>query len=62
MLVGDNDFIVVSFWIVAVAMLAVTIFFYAEAGPVTSHWKSFLQVGAAHYKYVYTYIYIYTYV
>merc|ERR1712032_673017 len=41
------------------AMIAATVFFYAEAGSVTTHWKTSLHVGglvtlvaAVHYMYM----------
>merc|ERR1712146_680841 len=48
-----------SFWIISIAMIAATVFFYAEAGTVVSHWKTSLHVGglvtlvaAVHYMYM----------
>merc|ERR1711874_272483 len=42
---SEHDFTAVSFWIISIAMIAATVFFYAEAGSVTSHWKTSLHVG-----------------
>merc|ERR1712107_408232 len=42
---GESDFTAVSFWIISIAMIAATVFFYAEAATVTSHWKTSLHVG-----------------
>merc|ERR1712137_1320041 len=56
---GESDFTAVSFWIISIAMIAATVFFYAEAATVTSHWKTSLHVGglvtlvaAVHYMYM----------
>merc|ERR1712007_110358 len=56
---GETDFTAVSFWIISIAMIAATVFFYAEAATVTSHWKTSLHVGglvtlvaAVHYMYM----------
>merc|ERR1711877_55782 len=45
--------------IISIAMIAATVFFYAEAATVTSHWKTSLHVGglvtlvaAVHYMYM----------
>merc|ERR1711878_231420 len=49
----------ISFWIISIAMVAATVFFFAEAATVTSHWKTSLHVGglvtlvaAVHYMYM----------
>merc|ERR1712151_919130 len=42
---SEHDFTAVSFWIISIAMIAATVFFYAEAGSVTTHWKTSLHVG-----------------
>merc|ERR1712149_11288 len=54
-----NDPVGISFWIISIAMIASTVFFYAEAATVTSHWKTSLHVGglvtlvaAVHYMYM----------
>jgi len=56
---SEHDFTAVSFWIISIAMIAATVFFYAEAGTVSSHWKTSLHVGglvtlvaAVHYMYM----------
>jgi len=56
---GQHDFTAVSFWIISIAMIASTVFFYAEAGTMNSHWKTSLHVGglvtlvaAVHYMYM----------
>merc|ERR1712217_1007873 len=56
---NEHDFTAVSFWIISIAMIASTVFFYAEAATVTSHWKTSLHVGglvtlvaAVHYMYM----------
>merc|ERR1712118_316654 len=56
---NEHDFTAVSFWIISIAMIASTVFFYAEAGTVTSHWRTSLHVGglvtlvaAVHYMYM----------
>jgi len=54
-----NDGVAISFWIISIAMIAATAFFFAEAGTVKSHWKTSLHVGAlvtlvagVHYMYM----------
>merc|ERR1712134_186381 len=56
---NEHDFTAVSFWIISIAMIASTVFFYAEAATVTNHWKTSLHVGglvtlvaAVHYMYM----------
>jgi len=56
---NEHDFPAVSFWVISIAMIAATVFFYAEAATVTSHWKTSLHVGglvtlvaAVHYMYM----------
>merc|ERR1711918_54808 len=53
------DGVAISFWIISIAMIAATVFFYAEAATVHSHWKTSLHVGglvtlvaAVHYMYM----------
>merc|ERR1712076_139591 len=41
-----NDGVAISFWIISIAMIAATAFFFAEAATVTTHWKTSLHVGA----------------
>merc|ERR1712060_816328 len=54
-----NDNVAISFWIISIAMIAATFFFFAEAATVSSHWKTSLHVGAlvtlvagVHYMYM----------
>jgi bacteriorhodopsin len=54
-----NDGVAISFWIISIAMIASTFFFFAEAASVASHWKTSLHVGAlvtlvaaVHYMYM----------
>merc|ERR1711988_1126168 len=54
-----NDGVAISFWIISIAMIAATVFFFAEAGTVLSHWKTSLHVGGlvtlvagVHYMYM----------
>ena len=54
-----NDFVGVSFWIISVAMVASTAFFFVEAGNMTSHWRTSVVVAglvtliaAVHYYYM----------
>merc|ERR1712139_727641 len=54
-----TDGVAISFWIISIAMIAATAFFFAEAGTVKSHWKTSLHVGAlvtlvagVHYMYM----------
>jgi len=54
-----TDGVAISFWIISIAMIASTFFFFAEAGTVRSHWKTSLHVGAlvtlvagVHYMYM----------
>jgi bacteriorhodopsin len=54
-----DDGVAISFWIISIAMIAATAFFFAEAATVTSHWKTTLHVGAlvtlvagVHYMYM----------
>jgi bacteriorhodopsin len=56
---NEHDFTAVSFWIISIAMIAATVFFFAEAGTVSNHWKTSLHVGglvtlvaAVHYMYM----------
>jgi len=54
-----NDGVAISFWIISIAMIAATAFFFAEASTVRAHWKTTLHVGAlvtlvagVHYMYM----------
>jgi bacteriorhodopsin len=56
---NEHDGPAVSFWIISIAMIAATVFFYAEAATVNSHWRTSLHVGglvtlvaAVHYMYM----------
>merc|ERR1712072_908055 len=56
---SESDFTAVSFWIISIAMIAATVFFFAEAATVNSHWKTSLHVGGlvtlvagVHYMYM----------
>merc|ERR1712047_750 len=56
---NEHDFTAVSFWIISIAMIAATVFFFAEAATVNSHWKTSLHVGGlvtlvagVHYMYM----------
>merc|ERR1719473_1290151 len=54
-----DDGVAISFWIISIAMIAATVFFYAEAATVNNHWKTSLHVGGlvtlvagVHYMYM----------
>jgi len=54
-----DDPVGISFWIISIAMIASTVFFFAEAATVSSHWKTSLHVGGlvtlvagVHYMYM----------
>merc|ERR1711975_146370 len=54
-----KDGVAISFWIISIAMIAATVFFFAEATCVASHWKTSLHVGGlvtlvagVHYMYM----------
>jgi len=54
-----DDGVAISFWIISIAMIAATAFFFAEASTVKAHWKTTLHVGAlvtlvagVHYMYM----------
>merc|ERR1712022_19584 len=56
---NQHDGPAVSFWIISIAMIAATVFFFAEARIVHGHWKTSLHVGglvtlvaAVHYMYM----------
>merc|ERR1711987_18573 len=56
---NQYDYVAISFWIISIAMIAATVFFFAEAPCVNSHWKTSLHVGApvtlvaaVHYMYM----------
>jgi len=55
----ETDGVAVSFWIISIAMIACTVFIFAEASAVTRHWKTSMHVGglvtmvaAVHYMYM----------
>merc|ERR1712157_451136 len=35
-----------SFWIISISMVAATVFFLMEAGAVSAHWKTSMNVGS----------------
>merc|ERR1712045_964273 len=54
-----DDGVAISFWIMGIAMIAATAFFFAEAATVRSHWQTSLHTGAlvtlvagVHYMYM----------
>jgi bacteriorhodopsin len=56
---APHDYVAVSFWIISIAMIASTVFFFAEASIVNGHWKTSLHTGglvtmvaAVHYMYM----------
>jgi len=56
---SPHDGVAISFWIISIAMIAATVFFFAEAATVHSHWKTSLHVGGlvtlvagVHYMYM----------
>merc|ERR1711998_523203 len=56
---GQHDFAAVTFWIISIAMIAATVFFFAEASTVKDHWRTSLHVGGlvtlvagVHYMYM----------
>merc|ERR1712151_376437 len=56
---SENDSTAVSFWIISIAMIAATVFFFLEARTVSSHWTVSLHTGglvtlvaAVHYMYM----------
>jgi len=55
----ETDGVAVSFWIISIAMIAASVFFFSEASTVHSHWKTTLHVGGlvtlvagVHYMYM----------
>jgi len=55
----SDDGVGISFWIISIAMVASTVFFFCEAQTVAAHWKTSLHVGmlvtliaAVHYFYM----------
>merc|ERR1712170_10289 len=56
---SPHDGVAISFWIISIAMIAATVFFFAEAKTVSSHWQTSLHVGGlvtlvagVHYMYM----------
>jgi bacteriorhodopsin len=56
---SQDDFTAVSFWIISIAMIATTVFLFAEAETVRGHWKTSVHCGglvtlvaAVHYMYM----------
>merc|ERR1719323_2855606 len=56
---SEHDYTAVSFWIISIAMIAATVFFFAEASTVSAHWRTSLHVGGlvtlvagVHYMYM----------
>merc|ERR1712176_565729 len=56
---SPHDGVAISFWIISIAMMGATVFFFAEASTVHSHWKTSLHVGGlvtlvagVHYMYM----------
>merc|ERR1711904_628223 len=54
-----DDPVGISFWIISIAMIACTVFFFSEAGTVSSHWQTSLHTGGlvtlvagVHYMYM----------
>jgi len=54
-----TDGVAISFWIISIAMIAATFFFFFEAATVRSHWQTSLHTGAlvtlvagVHYMYM----------
>merc|ERR1712118_178656 len=54
-----DDGVAISFWIISIAMIAATVFFFAEASTVSGHWKTSLHTGGlvtlvagVHYMYM----------
>merc|ERR1712232_1280929 len=54
-----DDGVAISFWIISIAMMGATVFFFAEAKTVSSHWQTSLHVGGlvtlvagVHYMYM----------
>merc|ERR1712019_331429 len=55
----EHDGTAVSFWIISIAMIACTVFLFAEAATVKDHWKTSMHVGGlvtlvagVHYMYM----------
>merc|ERR1711963_217965 len=55
----EHDVTALSFWIISIAMIACTVFLFAEAATVKDHWKTSMHVGGlvtlvagVHYMYM----------
>merc|ERR1719408_775132 len=56
---SQDDFTAVTYWIISIAMIATTVFLYAESGTVLGHWRTSINCGglvtlvaAVHYMYM----------
>merc|ERR1711997_358899 len=56
---NPHDGVAISFWIISIAMVASTFFFFLESATVSTHWQTSLHVGglvtlvaAVHYMYM----------
>jgi len=56
---NPHDGVAISFWIISIAMIASTFFFFLESATVSRHWQTSLHVGglvtlvaAVHYMYM----------
>jgi bacteriorhodopsin len=56
---SPHDGVAISFWIISIAMISATVFFFAEAATVSAHWRTSLHVGGlvtlvagVHYMYM----------
>jgi len=56
---NPHDGVAISFWIISIAMIASTFFFFLESATVNKHWQTSLHVGglvtlvaAVHYMYM----------
>ena len=57
-ILAANDYVGITFWIVAAGMLAATVFFFVERDRVSDKWKTSLSVaglvtGVAFWHYLY---------
>merc|ERR1719191_1905385 len=48
----SDDGVGISFWIISIAMVASTVFFFCEAQTVGAHWKTSLHVGMLAFGYL----------
>ena len=42
---SENDYTALTFWIISIAMIAATVFFFLEARLVSGHWTVSLHTG-----------------